>query len=156
MQLQRECVIESIPRLRQNLPDLGILIYSASDNPIDEARSFSGGANGYLCRTTRRESLVAALRRVTNGEKLWTGADQRRLSSYLRDGRPTAGSFAPLTPREQEILRLVTTGATNREISQALGISHETVKEHVQHLLKKIGVNDRTQAAVWAVRRGIA
>jgi DNA-binding NarL/FixJ family response regulator len=96
------------------------------------------------------------MRRVANGERLWTGADQRRLSSYLRDGRPTSGSFAPLTPREHEILRLLTTGATNREISQALGISHETVKEHVQHLLKKIGVNDRTQAAVWAVRHGIA
>lgn len=153
--LRGESVYHAISRLRLMHPGMGILFYSASDNPVDEAQAISVGANGYVYRSDGRESLLVALRRVANGESLWTGADQRRLSSYLRDGRPKAGGFAPLTPRENEILRMVTTGATNRDISAALGISHETVKEHVQHLLKKLGVNDRTQAAVWAVRHGV-
>jgi DNA-binding NarL/FixJ family response regulator len=61
----------------------------------------------------------------------------------------------PLTQRENEVLGQLTHGLTNKEIAQALGISYETVKEHVQHILKKIGVSDRTQAAVWAVRNNL-
>jgi DNA-binding NarL/FixJ family response regulator len=61
----------------------------------------------------------------------------------------------PLTQRESEVLRQLALGLTNKEIAQALNISYETVKEHVQHILRKVGVTDRTQAAVWAVRRGL-
>src|SRR5205809_3447116 len=61
----------------------------------------------------------------------------------------------PLTQRESEVLRHLASGATNKEIATALSISYETVKEHVQHILRKIGVNDRTQAAVWAVRKNL-
>jgi DNA-binding NarL/FixJ family response regulator len=61
----------------------------------------------------------------------------------------------PLTARENEVLQQLSNGLTNKEIAMALGISYETVKEHVQHLLRKIGVSDRTQAAVWAVRRNL-
>ncbi len=61
----------------------------------------------------------------------------------------------PLTQREHEVMRQLAAGATNKEIAQALAISYETVKEHVQHILRKIGVTDRTQAAVWAVRKGV-
>ena len=63
---------------------------------------------------------------------------------------------APLTRRESEVLRQLALGLSNKEIAQALEISYETVKEHVQHILRKLGVADRTQAAVWAVRKGIA
>ncbi|MGC3970835.1 MAG: LuxR C-terminal-related transcriptional regulator [Pirellulales bacterium] len=69
--------------------------------------------------------------------------------------KPGVGEHAPLTKREKEILIILATGATNREISEQLGISAETVKEHIQHMLRKIGVTDRTQAAVWAARNGL-
>ena len=61
----------------------------------------------------------------------------------------------PLTQRESEVLRQLALGLTNKEIAQALSISYETVKEHVQHILRKVGVSDRTQVAVWAVRKGL-
>jgi DNA-binding NarL/FixJ family response regulator len=61
----------------------------------------------------------------------------------------------PLTNREKEVLKQMALGLTNKEIAQALDISYETVKEHVQHVLRKIGVTDRTQAAVWSVRKGL-
>ncbi len=62
----------------------------------------------------------------------------------------------PLTQRESEVLKYLSSGLTNKEIAQSLNISYETVKEHVQHILRKIGVTDRTQAAVWAVRNNLA
>jgi DNA-binding NarL/FixJ family response regulator len=149
-------VVSILPQLRDACPNTAVLIFSASDNPLDEARAFAAGIKGFVSRTLGRDVLLAAIRTVSQGGSLWTGSDQRRLSSYLRAARPVVGDFAPLTPREEQILKLLTTGATNKEISESLGISHETVKEHVQHVLQKVGVTDRTQAAVWAVRNGLA
>jgi DNA-binding NarL/FixJ family response regulator len=149
-------VVTILPRLQEVCPNTPILYFSASDNPLDEARAFAAEIKGFVSRTACREQLLTTLRTVAQGGTLWTGSDQRRLNSYLRASREAVGDFAPLTPREHEVLKLLTTGATNREISQKLGISHETVKEHVQHVLQKIGVTDRTQAAVWAVRNGLA
>ena len=149
-------VVPLLPRLRELRPAVELLIYSASNNPVDEARAFAAGVKGFISRTSGRDDLLAAVRTVLQGGALWNGSDQRRLSSYLKAGRTNVGDFAPLTPREEQILKLLTTGATNKVISEALGISHETVKEHVQHVLQKVGVTDRTQAAVWAVRNGYA
>jgi len=156
IKLNGSYLISELARLRGVSSDLKVLFYASSDNPLDEARALAGGAQGYLPKTVDRETLLAAIRRVAQGESLWTGADQRRLSNYLREGRVDIGDFAPLTGREQEVLKIMTTGATNREIATLLNISQETVKEHVQHILRKLGVNDRTQAAVWAVRNGFA
>ena len=69
--------------------------------------------------------------------------------------RLAADIEVPLTQRESEVLKQLALGLTNKEIAQSLGISYETVKEHVQHILRKVGVSDRTQAAVWAVREGL-
>jgi DNA-binding NarL/FixJ family response regulator len=74
----------------------------------------------------------------------------------LATPRLNADIEAPLTKRESEVLRQLAYGLKNKEIAQALGISYETVKEHVQHVLRKIGVRDRAQAAVWAVRNELA
>jgi DNA-binding NarL/FixJ family response regulator len=73
--------------------------------------------------------------------------------SYSGPTDPPADADVPLTPREGEVLRQLASGLTNKEIAQRLHVSYETVKEHVQHILQKIGVSDRTQAAAWAVRR---
>ena len=76
-------------------------------------------------------------------------------SVWRQSPRVAADVEVPLTQRESEVLRQLAFGLTNKEIAQALGISYETVKEHVQHVLRKVGVSDRTQAAVWAVRKGL-
>jgi DNA-binding NarL/FixJ family response regulator len=73
----------------------------------------------------------------------------------LATPRIAADVEVPLTQRESEVLRHLATGLTNKQIADALHVSYETVKEHVQHVLRKIGVTDRTQAAVWAVRKGL-
>ena len=69
--------------------------------------------------------------------------------------RMTADIDVPLTQREGEVLRQMANGLTNKEIAEVLHVSYETIKDHVQHILRKIGVDDRTQAAVWAVRKGL-
>ena len=77
------------------------------------------------------------------------------MSGALATPRLAADVEVSLTQRESEVLRHMAYGLTNKQIAEALHISYETVKEHVQHILRKIGVTDRTQAAVWAVRKGL-
>ena len=78
------------------------------------------------------------------------------MTGALATPRLTADVEVPLTQREGEVLRHLASGLTNKQIAEELHISYETIKEHVQHVLGKIGVTDRTQAAVWAVRKGLA
>jgi DNA-binding NarL/FixJ family response regulator len=92
---------------------------------------------------------------VAAGENIWTREEMRRVTGELTTPRLADDMEAPLTRRESEVLQHLAHGLTNKEIAQALGISYETVKEHVQHILRKVGVTDRTQAAVWAVRKGL-
>jgi DNA-binding NarL/FixJ family response regulator len=128
---------------------------STYDNPTYVARAVALGASGYLMKGLSRDELVAAIRRVAEGGDAWTREELRRVTGALATPRVMADVEVPLTQRESEVLRQLAFGLTNKEIAQALGISYETVKEHVQHVLRKIGVSDRTQAAVWAVRKGL-
>ncbi|GAB4132076.1 response regulator transcription factor [Thermopirellula anaerolimosa] len=134
---------------RQNLP---ILMLSTFDNPTYVARSVALGANGYLLKSCSRDELVNAIRTAANGENVWTREELRRVTGALATPRLGTEVDVPLTHRESEVLKQLALGLTNKEIANQLGISYETVKEHVQHILRKIGVADRTQAAVWAVR----
>ncbi|HOA52779.1 MAG TPA: response regulator transcription factor, partial [Thermogutta sp.] len=86
------------------------------------------------------------------GENIWTRDELRRVAGGLATPRMAADVDIPLTQRESEVLKQLANGLTNKEIAQILNISYETVKEHVQHILRKIGVTHRTQAAVWAVK----
>ena len=101
------------------------------------------------------DALIAGIRTAASGESAWTRDELRRVTGALATPRLTADVEVPLTQRESEVLRQLAYGLTNKEIAQTLHISYETVKEHVQHILRKIGVSDRTQAAVWAVRQGL-
>jgi DNA-binding NarL/FixJ family response regulator len=99
--------------------------------------------------------LVNAIRKAAAGESVFTRDELRRMSGALATPRMTADIDVPLTKREGEVLRQMANGLTNEQIAGVLHISYETIKEHVQHIFRKIGVKDRTQAAVWAVRKGL-
>jgi DNA-binding NarL/FixJ family response regulator len=147
--------LECLSKLRAKLPETPVLMFSAYDNPTYSARAVALGAAGFLLKTASREQLVEAVRTVARGETLWTREELKRVSGALADPRGPAAIDVPLTKRESEVLKQLAFGLTNKEIAQTLGISYETVKEHVQHVLKKLGVADRTQAAVWAVRNDL-
>jgi DNA-binding NarL/FixJ family response regulator len=119
------------------------------------AKAMALGAHGYLLKSASPQQVLEAVRAVAQGHRTWTRTDHRRLSGYSASAEPHSAGETPLTPREAEVLIALTEGKTNKEISEQLHISTETVKEHVQHVLRKLGVADRTQAAVWAVRQGL-
>ena len=147
--------IACLGRLRSELPALPVLMFSAYDNPTYIARAVALGAAGYLVKTASREEVVEAVRRVAKGESIWTREELRRVTGALSTPRVAVDLEVPLTKRESEVLKQLALGLSNKEIALALSISYETVKEHVQHILRKVGVSDRTQAAVWAVRQGL-
>lgn len=142
-------------RLKLDYPELPILMFSTYDNPTYVARAVALGAAGYVLKSDTRERLVDAIEKAVRGESAWTREELRRVTGALATPRVVSDVEVPLTQRESEVLRQLANGLTNKEIALALGISYETVKEHVQHILRKIGVSDRTQAAVWAVRKGL-
>lgn len=147
--------LNALGRIKLDKPEMPILMFSTYDNPTYVARSVALGASGYLLKTEPAERLIDCIRKVASGENVWTREELRRVTGALATPRLAADVEVPLTQRESEVLRQLALGLTNKEIALALEISYETVKEHVQHILRKVGVSDRTQAAVWAVRKGL-
>jgi len=147
--------LDCLARLQSELPGTPVLMFSSFDNPTYVARAVALGAAGFLLKTATRSQIIAAIQTVAGGETIWSRDELRRVSGALAGPRTMAEVDVPLTKRECEVLKQLAFGLTNKEIAQALGISYETVKEHVQHVLKKLGVADRTQAAVWAVRNDL-
>lgn len=147
--------LNALGRMKLDHPDLPIVLYSAYDNPTYIARAVALGASGYVLKSAPRERLIEALNTAVAGESAWTREELRRVTGALATPRLSQDIEVPLTQRESEVLRQMALGLTNKEIAKMLGISYETVKEHVQHILRKIGVSDRTQAAVWAVRKNL-
>ncbi len=148
--------LNTLGRIRLDKPNQPILMLSYVDNPSYLARAVALGTNGYLLKDCTRDELVGAIKTVAAGENTWTRERLRRVTGALATPRLQADVEVPLTEREAQVLRHMAGGLTNKQIADALEISYETVKEHVQHVLGKIGVSDRTQAAVWAVRKGLA
>jgi DNA-binding NarL/FixJ family response regulator len=147
--------LNCLARIKLDLPALPVLMFSAYDNPTYIARAVALGASGYLSKSSSRDEILTAIRAVARGDSIWTREELRRVTGSLVAPRSGPESEVTLTKREGEVLKQLAFGLTNKEIAQTLGISYETVKEHVQHILRKIGVSDRTQAAVWAVRKDL-
>ena len=148
--------LDALQALKAEQPQLAVIMLTTYDNPTYMARAVAGGASGYLQKGIERNDLLEALRAVVCGETLLCAAD---LARSLRGIRPNSAGAAdliqPLTDRETEVLRLLSTGLSNREIAPLLFISESTVKTHVEHIIRKLDVSDRVQAAVWAARQGL-
>jgi DNA-binding NarL/FixJ family response regulator len=147
--------LTALGRIKLDYPDMPVLVLSTYDNPTYVARAVALGAAGYVLKGAPRERLIETIQVAARGESAWTREELRRVTGALATPRLSSDVEVPLTKRESEVLRQLALGLTNKEIAQALSISYETVKEHVQHILWKVGVSDRTQAAVWAVRKGL-
>jgi DNA-binding NarL/FixJ family response regulator len=147
--------LATLGQMRISDPKRPVVILSTYDNPTFVARSIALGANGYVLKGCGREELIHAIRTAAAGETVWSREDLRRITGALTTPRLEADVDVPLTQRESEVLRQLALGQTNKEIGHTLHISYETVKEHVQHILQKLGVSDRTQASIWAVRKGL-
>jgi DNA-binding NarL/FixJ family response regulator len=147
--------LTALGRIKLDKPDLPIVMFSAFDNPVHIARAVALGAAGFLLKDCTRDKLVNVITKAAMGESVFTRDELRRITAALATPRLAADVEVPLTQREGDVLRQMARGLTNKQLAETLHISYETVKEHVQHILGKIGVTDRTQAAVWAVRKDL-
>ena len=147
--------LSCLTRLKLDLPEIPVLMFTAYDNPTYIARAAAIGAAGYVLKDAGQQEVLIAVRTAAKGESIWTQDLLRRVSGALIEPQRQGNAGLRLTKRESEVLKQIALGLTNKEIALSLGVGYETVKEHVQHILRKLGAADRTQAAVWAVRNNL-
>ena len=154
--------VDALPALREAAPAARVLMLTVSEDERDLAGALRAGASGYLLKTIEGHALAAAIRRAVRGECIvaeeMTGklvAAYRGAAAPLVEPAAPASPLQTLSPREQDILRGVAHGQGNKEIARSLGIAETTVKIHVQHILRKLDVSSRVQAAVIAVEHGL-
>lgn len=147
--------IAATESIRLISPVTRVLIVSLHDAPELVIAAAQAGAAGYVLKDASRRDLVAVVRQILRGETTLTGdliaRMRRNVGQQLAEPTPQE----QLTPRELEVLRLLATGQTNREIGALLGISPGTVKSHVERVIAKLAVSSRTEAAVYALRLGL-
>lgn len=148
--------LDCLHKLKLEKPNIPVVMFTAYESASYMARALAFGAAGYIFKSATREELIAALRSVLRGDNIWTKEQLRQAAGGLASPRLIGDAEIALSMREFEVLGLVCRGLTNTQISEALNESYEVVKEAVQSILTKLHVEDRTQAAIWAVRQGIA
>jgi DNA-binding NarL/FixJ family response regulator len=139
--------VEAIVRIRREFPGARIIVLTTYDGDEDIYRSLQAGAQGYLLKDMFFEELESAIRKVHAGARQLPTVVAERLAERM------GGS--DLTARELEVLEQIVKGKSNKEIAAALKISEATVKSHINNILSKLGVTDRTQAATTALQRGL-
>lgn len=149
--------IETLKRLRANEFAGRIVIFTVSDHEEDVVAALHAGADGYLLKDMDPDDMVHQLRQAALGRMVISDSLASLLAAALRNqkGQPAAPDIHSLTQREREILRELAAGLSNKLIARRLDITEGTVKVHVKHLLKKLNLRSRVEAAVWAVQEGI-
>jgi DNA-binding NarL/FixJ family response regulator len=147
--------LEALEELKREQPTLRVLIFSASDHLNDMARAYALGADGYVVKSGQKDELFRMIRRAFTGKKVWTVPQIRRVKSRAGAKVAEKRERIPLSDREKQVLsRLVGGASSNEVIAEDLGIDVETVKQYVRGILRKLHVEDRTQAALWGMRNG--
>jgi DNA-binding NarL/FixJ family response regulator len=147
--------LSTLEKLRAKIPESRVVMLSTYDNPTYIARAVALGACDYVLKGSVREDIIATIVAAAAGESPSHSGEMKRIAAAMKVRQVIDDDDVPLTQRETQVLRHVALGLSNKEIGKSLEISVETVKEHVQNILRKITVSDRTQAAVWAVRKGL-
>jgi DNA-binding NarL/FixJ family response regulator len=147
--------LATLEKLRQKVPECKVIMLSTYDNPTYVARAVALGASDYVLKGSSRDDIFATIKACAAGESPSRTGELKKIANTMKVKQAIDDDDVPLTQRETQVLRHVALGLSNKEIGKSLEISVETVKEHVQNILRKITVTDRTQAAVWAVRKGL-
>jgi DNA-binding NarL/FixJ family response regulator len=144
--------LAALEQIKHKSPKIPVLMFSATDEVKEMAHCRKLGAKGFLQKSASRDELLNAIRRVAVGKTVWTPRQLRQVVSRAAAEALAKKDRNPLSPREVQVLKKITAGLSNEAISDVLEIDIETVKQHVKHILRKLHVEDRTQAAVLAVR----
>lgn len=156
--------IETTQRIKREVPSTGIIALAVDEDEDQLFDAIKAGAAAFILKDISPDDLVTIIRRVNTGEYLINDkvfsrpAVASRVLKEFRElavyGQEAAPIFAPLSPREVEILDNIAKGMTNKQVAYALSISEQTVKNHMSSILRKLSVNDRTQAVVYAMKQG--
>lgn len=148
--------VEAARRLRQAQPQVQVIMLTVSEKDEHLFASIKAGAHGYLLKNAQRAELIEAIRRVCAGEAIVAPAMAVRLiEEFSSLSQPAEPETDGLTDREIEVLHLVAQGLSNKQIAAELSLSEHTVKTHLRHILDKLHLRSRTQAAAYAARTGL-
>jgi NarL family two-component system response regulator LiaR len=148
--------LAALRALRERAPEARVIVLTSFGDDDRLFATLRAGAAGYLLKDVEPADLVRAIRTAHAGHSPLSPAVAARVIDELAHGGGHRAAPEELTPRELEVLRLIARGRSNKVIARELGMAEKTVKTHVSHLLAKLGLADRTQAAVYAVREGLA
>jgi len=148
--------LDALSAILRDAPGTQVVMLTVSEDAEDLVTALRNGAQGYLLKNIDGEFLVRSIRRAAEGESVISPEMAGKLMRQVRTGAPSAQPADVLSPREREIVQRLAKGGSNKEIARDLDLAESTVKIHVQHILRKLGLNSRVQAAVWAIENGIA
>ena len=153
--------VQATARIREQWPEIPVLVLTTFDDDANLFGALKAGAAGYLLKDVSSETLISAIQAAARGEAFLqstvTGRVVAAFARLMESGGPRAEAMVlPLSPREREIVSLLGSGASNKEIAHRLNLAEGTVKNHVTNILAKLDVRDRTQAAIRARQLGIA
>jgi NarL family two-component system response regulator LiaR len=147
--------IETTRRLLQQVPDCKVIVLTSY---LDDEKMYpviEAGAFSYLLKTSRAQEIAQAIRAAVKGQPILESQVASKIMNRFRQPKEAAPAHQELTEREMEVLRLIASGKSNQEVADELFIGVKTVKFHVTNILAKLGVEDRTQAAIYAYRHGL-
>ena len=146
--------LQAAREIRRHLPDTRVLMLSMHDDEHYLFEALKAGASGYVLKREADQDLVGAVRAVGRGEAFLTNAAERSLiREWMAD--TSRGPVVPLTPREEEVVKLIAEAHTNAQIAEVLHLSEKTVESHRANVLRKLGMRDRVELVRYAIRRGL-
>ena len=154
--------LEAIQALQTEMPQINVLVLTVSEEETDLFASVKFGARGYLLKNTEPEELVHAIFHIAQGGVIVSPLMATKLLTEFKEltagaeREPIGEANSDLSPREGEVLQLVAQGATNKEIADALFIAENTVKTHLKSIMEKLHLANRSQAAAYAIKKGLA
>jgi DNA-binding NarL/FixJ family response regulator len=146
--------LTALGRIKTDRPRLPVLMFSAFDNPANVARSMALGASGFLLKSCSRNELRSAIRTVVGGGHTWSNENLYKARGSLVPPQLGGNLEVGFSEAEGDVLRQIVNGLSNKRIARTLKIKYEDVPRHIWHILRKIGLVDRTQAAAWAIMNG--
>jgi DNA-binding NarL/FixJ family response regulator len=147
--------VEATRQIRAQLPDMKILILTTFDADNHVLQALEAGVSGYVLKDSVAEAIVTSIQAVVSGERVMAGAVANRVLDMLTGAATPKEFYDGLTAREVEILKLLATGMANKQIAYRLKISEKTVRNHVSNMYQKLNIYDRSQAVLYAVRKGL-
>jgi len=150
---------EAVKILARECPESKVVMLTVSEDAEDLIETLRNGASGYLLKNIDTQTLIDSIRRAAEGDSVISPQMTSKLVRNIKTGAvaaPVPTERDKLSPREREILAFLARGASNKEIARGLDVAESTVKIHVQHILRKLNLTSRVQAAVYAVESGLA